>query len=150
MLVINAVSCSCWHVLSFITRIKSQQTGFYEKHQVVLLVDWRVPCAVLGLISQQPSCLDICDNTRKKNILGSVVVCITIAPSRVVESKATFLKAKGVSLLCTPCRPVCPCLIGGRQAGKDHRVSCRRNCVTLSESDTSSILCIFLALVQHA
>lgn len=67
--------------------------------------------------------------------------------SRVEESMATFPQTKDVSFLCRPCKSECLWLIGGRQAGgRDQSGSC----VTLSESDTSSILCIFLAPAQHA
>lgn len=73
--------------------------------------------------------------------------------SRVEESKATFPKTKDVSFLCRPCKSECLCLIGGRQTGRQGggiREALVGAIVTLSESDTSSILCIFLAPARHA
>lgn len=76
--------------------------------------------------------------------------------SRVEESKATFPKTKDVSFFCADHanQSVCASLVAGRQTGREegggNREALVGAIVTLSESDTSSILCIFLAPARHA
>lgn len=80
--------------------------------------------------------------------------------SRVEESKATFPKTKDVSFFCADHanQSVCASLVagrqtdrqGGREEGGRIGEALVGAIVTLSESDTSSILCIFLAPARHA
>lgn len=85
--------------------------------------------------------------TRTADCSGVPRVC-----SRVEESEATLSPKSRAFLLCAghANQSVCGSLVADRQGGRDQRGSCQCNCVTLSESDTSSIQCIFLAPAQHA
>lgn len=67
------------------------------------------------------------------------------------RARQPFLKSRTFLFSADHANPiVCASLVADRQEGRYQRGSCRCNSGTLSESDTSSILCIFLALAQHA